>query len=54
MSEGAELTGCVLAFVHLSVASASLVVMAAFVVLGLFLYGEFVILPKYCCRHSSW
>jgi membrane-bound ClpP family serine protease len=42
----AMLAGCVLAFVNLSVAWASLVVIAAFVVLGLFLYAEFVILPK--------
>jgi len=38
--------GCVLAFVNLSATWAALVVIAAFVVLGVFLYAEFVILPK--------
>jgi len=42
----AMVAGCVLAFINLSVGSASLVVVAAFVVLGCFLYAEFVILPK--------
>ena len=42
----AMLAGCVLAFVNLSAAWASLVVIAAFGVLGFFLYAEFVLLPK--------